>query len=305
MTRKEAIKILKSINPFNAVTVKRGDYEIKQALEMAIDSLETDEAYQLEYEVSTQPSIDDFIEYAERKFGVKVSVKKSDDPDTVEKLFGEKVIDKSDEFEEWKLNEDKDCYLRIGDIVERFKEIDEHYNHSPWTLIQIFSNLNILQRVECKAEDITFKDDNAVSRLSVRDIIYANAYELEYPDSTSEYVVNRDELIKYLMELPTTKNDLGVDAVSRQAVLDLMIQKWGENFSGDSAMQESIDAIRVLPSVTSQKPRCKECKWWKDSDGEYRRGCGAESKCPINRREVFEGNGYCYMFEPQESEDKE
>ena len=44
------------------------------------------------------------------------------------------------------------------------------------------------------------------------------------------------------------------DAISRQAVLDLMIQKWGENFSGDSAMQESIDAIRVLPSVTLQAP---------------------------------------------------
>ena len=53
----------------------------------------------------------------------------------------------------------------------------------------------------------------------------------------------------------TTKNDLGVDAVSRQTVIDLMIQKWGENFSGDSAMQESIDAIRVLPSVTPQEPK--------------------------------------------------
>ena len=114
-----------------------------------------------------------------------------------------KPIDKSDEVEEWELNEDKDYYLRIGDIVDRFKEIDEYYNHSPWNLTQIFSNLNILQRVECKADDITFKDDNAVSRLSVRDIIYANAYELEYPDSSSEYVVNRDEIIKYLMELPS------------------------------------------------------------------------------------------------------
>ena len=45
------------------------------------------------------------------------------------------------------------------------------------------------------------------------------------------------------------------DYVSRQAVLDLMIHIWGENFSGDSAMQESIDAIRVLPSVTPQEPR--------------------------------------------------
>ena len=49
-----------------------------------------------------------------------------------------------------------------------------------------------------KSDDIAFKDDNAVSRLSVRDIIYANAYELEYPDGSSEYVVNRDDLIKYL-----------------------------------------------------------------------------------------------------------
>ena len=65
----------------------------------------------------------------------------------------ENCISRSDDFEEWKLNEDKDCYLRIGDIVDRFKEIDEHYNHSPWNLTQIFSNLNVLQRFECEAED--------------------------------------------------------------------------------------------------------------------------------------------------------
>ena len=29
----------------------------------------------------------------------------------------------------------------------------------------------------------------------------------------------------------------------------------------------------------------------------------AESNCPINRSEVFKGNGYCYMFEPKESEE--
>ena len=47
---------------------------------------------------------------------------------------------------------------------------------------------------------------------------------------------------------------------------------------------------------------CRDCKWWKDSDGVYRRDCYTESQCPINRKEVFEGNGYCYMFEPRESE---
>ncbi|MBO7430440.1 MAG: hypothetical protein J6U56_05445 [Spirochaetia bacterium] len=58
-------------------------------------------------------------------------------------------------------------------------------------------------------------------------------------------------------------------------------------------------AIKAL----EQEPRCKECKWWKDSDSVYRRGCRAESKCPINRKEVFEGSGYCYLFEQQESEE--
>ena len=91
---------------------------------------------------------------------------------------------------------------------------------------------------------------------------------------------------------PTTKNDLGVDCISRQAVLDLMIQKWGENFSGDSAMQESIDAIRVLPSVTPQEPKtghwiskphiygvafCSECDFeLRVNDTNYCPNCGAK-----------------------------
>ena len=103
---------------------------------------------------------------------------------------------------------------------------------------------------------------------------------------------------------PTTKNDLGVDAVSRKDVHDMLENlpvivedKWF------NWLQKACMRLAELPSVTPQEPRCKNCKWWKDSDGEYRRGCGAESKCPINRREVFEGNGYCYLYEPQESEE--
>ena len=87
-----------------------------------------------------------------------------------------------------------------------------------------------------------------------------------------------------------------VDCISRQAVLDLIADY-------DLSMGQVVRGIHALPSVTPQEPKCKDCKWWKDSDGEYRRGCGAESKCPINRKEVYEGNGYCYLFEPQESEE--
>ena len=37
--------------------------------------------------------LDDFIKYAKEKFGVKVSVKESEDPDTFDKIFGDVVKD--------------------------------------------------------------------------------------------------------------------------------------------------------------------------------------------------------------------
>ena len=48
-----------------------------------------------------------------------------------------------------------------------------------------------------------------------------------------------------------------------------------------------------LKDAESERVRCKNCKHWKDSDGVYRRGIGAESKCPVNIRAVYEGNFYC------------
>jgi len=101
-----------------------------------------------------------------------------------------------------------------------------------------------------------------------------------------------DEAYQLEYEQPTTKNDLGVDVVSRQAVLDLMIQKWDENFSGDDAMQESIDAIKALPSVTPQEPKtghwndipkykdiawqCSECEHFTTMQHNYCPNCGAK-----------------------------
>ena len=93
------------------------------------------------------------------------------------------------------------------------------------------------------------------------------------------------------------------DCISRQAVIDLMMQKWGENFSGDDAMQESIDAIRVMPSVTPQEPRTGH---WIPTYGNVKCSvCGSVK----DSREVGKATHYCdfcgaKMFEPQESEDK-
>lgn len=79
--------------------------------------------------------------------------------------------------------------------------------------------------------------------------------------------MNRQQAINYLISSgfseeqineiakalePTTKNDLGVDCIDRKMALDTIQMKWKKCSSGDDAMQESIDAIRVMPSVTPQ-----------------------------------------------------
>ena len=165
-------------------------------------------------------------------------------------------VDKSDEFEEYKLNEDKDCYLRIGDIVDRFKEIDEHYNHSPWTLTQIFSNLNVLQRVGCKAEDI---------------------------------VVNGDEIIKYLMELPPVYPKSEVeDCVSRKNILESLNGAFPSTDWNKALFRKIVlDTPSVYPK--SDKP---SGKWMKDeiterSKVEYKYKC---NQCGCYHRAMYD---YC------------
>lgn len=61
--------------------------------------------------------------------------------------------------------------------------------------------------------------------------------------------------------------------------------------------------IDVFEKLVSKEPNirhCKDCKWWRDSDGVYRRGVHAESKCPINTKVVLDGEGYCYLFNKNE-----
>ena len=92
------------------------------------------------------------------------------------------------------------------------------------------------------------------------------------------------------------------DVISKQEVLRLQYEVELED--GQRFMMIDPDDVENLQPISKESKTgcCKDCKWWKDSDGTYRRGVRAESQCPINRREVFEGNGYCYMFESQESE---
>lgn len=102
------------------------------------------------------------------------------------------------------------------------------------------------------------------------------------------------------------------DAVSRQAVIDGINRYFHDEYYQRTSIQDCRDCliedvINKLPPVNPQQKigYCRDCKWWKDSDGAFRRGIEAESQCPMNRIEVYEGNGYCYMFEPQERNGEE
>ena len=64
-------------------------------------------------------------------------------------------------------------------------------------------------------------------------------------------------------------------------------------------MRLDFEMLGIILEALEQEPTCKECAYWKDSDGKYRRGIEAESKCPINTHTVYCGEGYCYMFSPK------
>lgn len=98
------------------------------------------------------------------------------------------------------------------------------------------------------------------------------------------------------------------EVINKQAVIDLIVANHIELNGVNVIMYTPFykDILQLPPAMPHPEiGHCKDCKWWKDRDGVYRRGNGAESQCPINRVTVYEGNGYCYMFAPQKSEKSE
>jgi len=121
------------------------------------------------------------------------------------------------------------------------------------------------------------------------------------------------------MAIKSLEQESCEDAISRKSIKqklqehhDFFVNAYG-GFSNlprndKSRVDEISSCIAMVvnePPVTPQPKagHCKDCKRWKDSDGVYRRGIGAESGCPINRKEVYDGNGYCFLFEKKESEE--
>jgi argonaute-like protein implicated in RNA metabolism and viral defense len=71
------------------------------------------------------------------------------------------------------------------------------------------------------------------------------------------------------------------------------IPEWQEECEQFAAWLRELQERRKMPEIIF----CHECKHWKDSDGVYRRGISAESKCPVNSRQVYEGTFFCGMAE--------
>ena len=44
--------------------------------------------------------------------------------------------------------QERNKYVNLKELILRFTEIDEYYNHEPWSLNQILANINLLVPVE-------------------------------------------------------------------------------------------------------------------------------------------------------------
>lgn len=125
---------------------------------------------------------------------------------------------------------------------------------------------------------------------------------------TQEYFA-RKKAEQKLWEL---QQNISEDCVSRQAVIkelnceisgsiesDIDLSKHNREFQefADMILNAQVKTIQALPTTAPTHGTCKDCKHWKDSDGVYRRGIGAESKCPINNSRVLEGTFYCADYE--------
>ena len=66
-----------------------------------------------------------------------------------------------------------------------------------------------------------------------------------------------------------------------------------EKHNGELSYENFLLKKRIAELEEIDIVHCKDCKHWTDSDGVYRRGCNAESKCRVNCKEVMSGDWFC------------
>ena len=67
---------------------------------------------------------------------------------TKQELMYYQNIDESTKINIEIMTENPNMYVNLKELVERFVEIDASYNHEPWNLQQIITNINICGAVE-------------------------------------------------------------------------------------------------------------------------------------------------------------
>lgn len=112
-------------------------------------------------------------------------------------------------------------------------------------------------------------------------------------DINNLILINKDNY-EPLEQEPTTKNDLGVDAVNREAVLDLIADY-------DLSMGQVVKGIHALPSVTPQEPKTG----YREYNDIYDHYLCGNCKTIVMDYDNFCPNCGAKMIEPQESEVQE
>ena len=111
----------------------------------------------------------------------------------------------------------------------------------------------------------------------------------------------------YIKSLPSVKPQPCEDAVSRQAVLDTIarVGLWKKDTKEVHTVSECLREVEKLPPVNPQERigHCKDCKCFGYDIVEKRNFCkrwgGGIFRCKTKE------DGYCFLFETKESEDKE
>ena len=163
--------------------------------------------------------------------------------------------------------------------------------------------INLLKGLEKNLDDYCELNDEGKTAFGMAITaleLFGNSEQLPsiHPDTTTHGSIPAE----------TGKNDgdgTSGDCISRQASLEkVRTMQTYKLFAGDDMIlidkAEVQTELMMLPSAQPEIIRCKDCKYWKDSDGVYRRGFDAESKCPLNLKEVYEGTFYCGMAERRE-----
>lgn len=134
--------------------------------------------------------------------------------------------------------------------------------------------------------------DDCISRSDVKKYLSA-------PDANGDRVIYESDLD--LLPSVTPKKETCEDAVSRQAVLDVLKKHWLEGTVAHRVIDEIGLSINVLPSVT---PKEKTGRWIFDEILDKHYYC---SECKSMGVDYWDYCPYCgcRMVEPQESEGKE